>query len=1568
MSCYALLIMYLSVYWRDMLKNCVYISVLAATLTMNVYAQSGVINFDIVGNPNKRLRPGETVSLVAIAEAPAPGILELKIKHELPPFGFDWDSKVFHCQEQCVLRDTLTLSPTLDHGGLYSFNIVVEYTGTNGLSSRTKKINIEVVPELKPEPPFTMGTTNAVCWFPLNAISTELLFFPVSEVNNGHLLNSLNATQIDCQTIQNLSEGIRYGYFLRTTILRGGQFTTLHSDSVYSTQDNSPPSTVALNDFSVNSSGSVALRWLQPADAISYVDQFVLYRKSAQQQNFAPIDTLPVFPVNNITPQNYIPVRIAAKQSVYVDENVPLLGVPRVIDGTVMIKTAARDRWSESQDFLSFELETPAIIYIAFDKRTIKPQWLERKFVSTRNNIRTSKNPEGLLRLWSSRVVYQPGRVTLGGNFAEVDGQQFDSPEMYVVFVKPVEATFPYMGDSVVSFTDSLGEENDQQAFEYRIDAVDAAGNVSEGQQSAPVILDLHGRCRPIINRWFTFQNVSGETFGKGLSNLICVQDPATQSECVGFRETDSLRFQSARANPELFDVHRQQDIGTLFFDSGWIASSDRETAFCYSFDFLPPGRDPNLVNGQTYYYRVQAKDVHGNVSAWSDTVSAIQDVFPPEDIRNLQAQQQFLSDQSNGCISLSWQPSFDPISGVGVYYVYRSDDNGASFFVIDSLSAQQTSYCDSLSRIGSNRIVQYKVAAVDRVGNLRRLVDSSEMVSLRALVGPQIELIDTAVVECPPGRTAVRNDTVFVQWAEFDNTDAFGYQVAITDPSGELSQIVLSSGASTRATSPLRGDDGIYTIRVRAFYGNGDFTIYSNTITLRKKTTLLPVEKIQAIHDPLPTGDILLSWFHPDGDEIVEFRIFNWREGETKPTQASIVLPGDSLRWRHSFLEDNLVTYRCNYYSIQAVDCLGLVSSMDTIAAQHPNRPPVFDPGRTVITNNDITVCWNRPSPRVKDDDNFEAEVSVFLDIINGSPLLHQRVFNRTCFTLFGAAPRHNYIFQVREIILDNLNQACADSFKSGLSTPLIVPFENPPQWVAFEIQALPVRPAANTGEAFLSWQSYSASNVNRFQVKWSAVDSTARGSLLVFGADTLRVAGLNIDRDHQFSVYAIDNLDQVSDTAETKVVNFRPRWLFTPKIEKFTPNCFRDSVTIQWHWVNEALQPVGSYFGADSIIIELSIDPKFIFRKTTTSIDLRTEFMFKRSVHYPFVNNQNNRLYARSRAKDRWNHSSPWSTEYMELGVVSEIFDDIPPAPTAISVDSTKAPIFGGPQQLNVFLHWQEVEDNCSGIGFYEILRDGAIIGYDTSLGAVHHFVDRGLKTDDRLLAIRWSVNAVDRAGNRQTLASTAGIPLVMEPPTSAECLDDTTFCSNPVETSLPGQKVFYFVEGARFVELFGNPETNIFAGPQENACVNFDVPWETINWRVKVRVDKFESAWSDTFFCALTPQSGTTLAKFSQAVSLPTTFDLKQNYPNPFNPETIISYAVPVSARKSGHIVLEIYNISGQRVRTLVDEEQEPGEYSIVWDGRDDAGAMTSSGVFIYRMRAHNFIATRKMIFLK
>jgi len=88
------------------------------------------------------------------------------------------------------------------------------------------------------------------------------------------------------------------------------------------------------------------------------------------------------------------------------------------------------------------------------------------------------------------------------------------------------------------------------------------------------------------------------------------------------------------------------------------------------------------------------------------------------------------------------------------------------------------------------------------------------------------------------------------------------------------------------------------------------------------------------------------------------------------------------------------------------------------------------------------------------------------------------------------------------------------------------------------------------------------------------------------------------------------------------------------------------------------------------------------------------------------------------------------------------------------------------------------------------------------------------------------------------------------------------------------------------------------------------------------------------------------------------------LNQNYPNPFNPSTTIEYAV----QHPSHVLLSIYNFSGQLVKTLIDENKNTGEYSIIWDGKDNSGNTVPPGNYFYQVKVGDFISTKKMILFK
>jgi FlgD Ig-like domain len=98
--------------------------------------------------------------------------------------------------------------------------------------------------------------------------------------------------------------------------------------------------------------------------------------------------------------------------------------------------------------------------------------------------------------------------------------------------------------------------------------------------------------------------------------------------------------------------------------------------------------------------------------------------------------------------------------------------------------------------------------------------------------------------------------------------------------------------------------------------------------------------------------------------------------------------------------------------------------------------------------------------------------------------------------------------------------------------------------------------------------------------------------------------------------------------------------------------------------------------------------------------------------------------------------------------------------------------------------------------------------------------------------------------------------------------------------------------------------------------------------------------------------------------ESTTLPEGYELTQNYPNPFNPTTQISYTLP----EDQHVSIKIFNLQGQRVRTLVDRVISAGEHSVEWDSTNDNGGKVSSGVYFYRFTAGNVVVKKKMTLLK
>ena len=94
------------------------------------------------------------------------------------------------------------------------------------------------------------------------------------------------------------------------------------------------------------------------------------------------------------------------------------------------------------------------------------------------------------------------------------------------------------------------------------------------------------------------------------------------------------------------------------------------------------------------------------------------------------------------------------------------------------------------------------------------------------------------------------------------------------------------------------------------------------------------------------------------------------------------------------------------------------------------------------------------------------------------------------------------------------------------------------------------------------------------------------------------------------------------------------------------------------------------------------------------------------------------------------------------------------------------------------------------------------------------------------------------------------------------------------------------------------------------------------------------------------------------------IPEVFALHQNYPNPFNPVTTLRYDLPEDAL----VNITIYDMMGRQVKTLINDQQTAGYRSIQWNATNDYGKPVSAGVYLYQIRAGEFVQTKKMVLLK
>ena len=174
-------------------------------------------------------------------------------------------------------------------------------------------------------------------------------------------------------------------------------------------------------------------------------------------------------------------------------------------------------------------------------------------------------------------------------------------------------------------------------------------------------------------------------------------------------------------------------------------------------------------------------------------------------------------------------------------------------------------------------------------------------------------------------------------------------------------------------------------------------------------------------------------------------------------------------------------------------------------------------------------------------------------------------------------------------------------------------------------------------------------------------------------------------------------------------------------------------------------------------------------------------------------------------------------------------------------------------------------------------------------------------------------------------------------------------------PVQSESPLKYDLQYSKNSNFSNAVTVPNLN-----NPSTLVSGLEPNSTYYWRVLSKADNGSiSSYSTT---AAFKTTGTTAVGENEVI--PTDYELAQNYPNPFNPTTRINFSIP----QNSFVSIRVFDILGREVKTLIDQQMTAGSHSVEWNADNNLGGKVSTGMYIYRITAGSFVATRKMSFIK
>ena len=324
----------------------------------------------------------------------------------------------------------------------------------------------------------------------------------------------------------------------------------------------------------------------------------------------------------------------------------------------------------------------------------------------------------------------------------------------------------------------------------------------------------------------------------------------------------------------------------------------------------------------------------------------------------------------------------------------------------------------------------------------------------------------------------------------------------------------------------------------------------------------------------------------------------------------------------------------------------------------------------------------------------------------------------------------------------------------------------------------------------------------------------------------------------------------------------------------------------------------------------------------------------------------------YWKVRAQDRAGNMSNWSSSSS-----FELDTRTPSIPNLLS------PINGiWLTNTSVIFNWTQVTFDAKSPVRY-------VLQIDTSRNFTHPILDTTALICDTIVLNQaryfWKVRAYDLAGNQGSFSAkdsfgvdftAPSIPVLVSPANNAILTDSfVRFYWNRSTDNLSGVRNYLIniANNSNFINAFDTTltDTTILRKLRDT----------TYYWEVKaIDIANNQSNWSSVWNFRVR----TTAIEEITNLSIPTIFSLSLNTPNPFSRFTEIRYSIPVLTK----VNITVFNSFGNEIMSIVNHRQNPGRYSVIWNGRDNKGKSYPSGIYFYRLETNEFQATRKMLMLK